>query len=569
MPSGVQKQAGNRYDCVYEQPWGGVSSEADPSDISANEFAQGDGIFIKNGRINAAGWGNTTGYNFALASGITYVSGDNIDFTTSIYQQSTDQWGTYAFSAFTKNAYRYDTVVGHWVVDQTLAFGAIGFDCFQVIAGVVYIFDFQAGKMYVYTPNTSFVVGQSFVAGKYCCVIKGYLLTAYTNQPTDTPAIKTNRYNWSSPYGYTTWDPSVDRTSGFNTLTSVSDQITNIFAMGNVGYILRTQGLSQLTPNGIGIGPFDEDDLWESEFGVGCTYPNTFSQYGNVAAWANDNNIYAFTTGGVPQGITGRAKAAIYADINKYESDGTVKSYVNGSFSNVSELSKKPELTYTLSIIHAGTSSGGRTQIIESLIWTYNLNDKIWTRQTPDFDFQITNLSGIGSANYTVESIKSQGTYQFPITTGVTGIASVPKRIRNNIIINILSGSTRYSFMMSFYYSENGAASGNPAVQPISIQLKQEEFRLLTQPTVRGIGIKLNGIGTLNINVIGQDANNNPVNYQFGPLTLSAVNRFIVQLKLTKICSLQNPQIIITSTNWDGSIVKMRMYTTFDEGEVV
>lgn len=564
MPSGVQKKAGNRFDCKYEHPWGGVAIDADPADINANEFPIATGIFIKNGRLNAAGWGNTSAFNYSDTTNQHYFSTAAISFLTVITDLNNNP-SLYAFGFNSGNitVWQYSFTTNGFSVVATLA-GSGTLDCYQTIAGVVYIFDYFNGRMLVFNSRTnSLTVGQTFVGGKYCCVISGYLLTANSNQPTDSPAQKTNRYNWSSPFGYTTWDPGVDRTAGFNTITSTSDQITGMFSMGNVGYVLRNQGLTQLTPAGIGIQPFDTTDLWNSQFGIGCTYPTSFAQYGNLAVWANDNNIYAFVSGAIPQAITGSAKAAIYADLNLYENRGEILTFVGGSFSNTSEYSTVPELTYTLVIINYNNVVGNN-DIISTNIWTYNLNNKTWTKQVPDFNAQIRALVSVPT-HYGINSITVQGTSQFDWRNISAPFLSVNKRIRNNIIINTSVGS----FLFSFYYSENGQASNCPTVLPINLQFKQEEFELLTQPTVRGVGLKLAGIGTLNVNVIGQDASNNPVNYQFGPLTLSAVNRFVVQQKLTAVCSLQNPQLIITSTNFDGSIVKAKMMTTFDEGEQV
>ena len=554
MASGVSKQEGNRYDCKYEQPWGGVASNADPSDIQPNQFVTADGLFVKNGRLNSAGWGNTTIFNFSNVVTQGYFNGLQVDFTAMTYAQSTDEWTMYAFVSSTGSVYRYLQPSNEFVLAATLGFVA-EFDCFQIIAGVVYIFDFLYGKMYVFDSDAlTITTGQSYVGGKYCMVLDGYLLTAFTNQPTDVPAIKTNRYNWSGPFKYTTWDPAVDRTAGFNTLTSASDQITGMFAMGNVGYILRTQGLSQLTPTGVGIAPFQTTDLWSSTFGLGCSYPKTFAQYGALAIWANDSNIYSFFSGSMPTEICGAARRAIYADLNLYRNSGTTTTSVSGCISTVGENSATPELIYTFAIIHVTTSGSG--SIVGSFIWTYNINSGTWTRQTPDLDAQIKSITG-SSVGYSVNKVSAIGNYQLVLSPGIP-----PKGIRNNILITVYQGGVFKSILFSFYYSSEGGASGCPVDTPINLVLRQEEFRLGTSYTARGAIVKLAGIGTVNTTVTNQYGSQ-----ALTPIVLTDVTRPLVVDLAYGQTSGENLQLALTSTNFDGAISKIVMSVTYDEGE--
>jgi hypothetical protein len=544
---------------VYEQPYGGVASDADASDIAPNEFAVGDGVFIKNGRILSAGWGNSTTYNFSDVVGKGYFSGSetsygNITFVLLV-KKNNGAWVTVALDNAGR-AYYYDPFSKHFVLDQQLPAATMNsISCLQVIAGVVYVFDYVAGAIYVYVPLTSYTVGSTFVGGQFCMVLDNYLITANTNQPTDSPAVKENRYNWCAPFAYTTWDPAIDRTAGFNTLSSASDSITGCFAMGNVGYILRNEGLTQLTPTGIALSPFDVTSVWDSLFGIGCTYPDTFAQYGSFAIWGNTNNFYAFYSGNVPEGITGSAKVAIYADINKYESDPltNVETLVSGAFSNTSENSILPELTYTLCITHQNSLDPAFAQAI---IWTYNVANKAWTRQFFDLAAIIQQLAGIAAVNIgSLQPGKVIGLLQ-PNKIGLL-TALPPRRIAANLLVSFAVGLNNYSFMFAFYYNETGTNTLTGTAQiGLNVIYREEEMRLGTKPTVRGVIVKAAGTGTLKVLVNDEEFSDIAVNSS----SASVYRSF-------GVLSEENPQLTLSSVDFDGYVVKSTMDITYDEGD--
>ena len=60
-----------------------------------------------------------------------------------------------------------------------------------------------------------------------------YLLQFNTNNIVDGP--RPNRVNWSGPGKFSTWDPAIDRTAGFNDLASVEDQLTGFYSYASVG----------------------------------------------------------------------------------------------------------------------------------------------------------------------------------------------------------------------------------------------------------------------------------------------------------------------------------------------
>lgn len=556
MASGIIKREANRYDAQYEHPWGGVASNADSSDIQPNQFVTGDGVFIKNGRILIAAWGRTTLYNYSLAADTGYWVGIRIKFVRLV-KINNGNWITIALDEF-GNAYYYDPTTSNFRLDQTLTAATMqSIDCIQVIGGVVYIFDFAAGASYVYTPQVSYVLGSAYVGGIYCMVLDNYLITLNTNQPTDAPPKKEIRYNWSAPFAYTTWDAGLDRTAGFNTLTSAQDQISGGFAMGNVGYILRGQGLSQLSPTGIGIQPFDETDVWESEFGIGCTFPDTFSQYGSLAIWGNNNNFYAFFSGNLPQSVTGACQAAIYADINEYENSHLATTKVSGAFSNTSENSQLPELMYVLAIISTGSAVPSGMQ---AKIWILNVESKTWTRQIYNLGTAMEAVAGFIGSILTVYAAKVIG-LQEPNNTTAFLTSLPPRRIAANLLITVGTDAPvmdpTYSFLFALYYNETGITElTEPAIQiATSLKFRSEEIRLGTKPTVRGVIIRAAGSGTIAVTVNGAAFDSIIVNNS-SPQTYKSAGMY----------TGEEPQLKLDTTNFDGYIVKANMNMTYDEG---
>lgn len=562
MASGIVKRQGNRMDAVYEQPWGGVASNADPADIPPNCFVFGDGIFIKNGRLCSASWNKSIAINYGKVAGQDYFS-DIAPFL--ILRTILKPDGTYVLVTFSDvygDAYIYDTPSGTFIPDQQMSplpnLGPIIIRDIQVIGGVAYVSLFECAVIYAYTPGVSFVPATTFVGGKYLCEILGYLITANTKQPSDTPAIKFNRYNWSGPYEYTTWDPSLDRTAGFNTISEVQDEITQIFAMGNVAYVLRDQGITQLSPTGVGVAPFDPTPLWESQFGIGCTYPDTFDQYGSLAMWANDNNIYAFFNGSVPQEITGSAKAAIFADINIATEFTFQFSYISGAFFNCSENSVVPELAYCLSIVYVNATVGSPLSMI-GIFWILNISTKVWTRQVVDLLSIVRGLTGEPTLNFVAQRAKVQGVLY--TQGGSTGRLNLNvKRIIGVLTFygpNEITGAYN-SFMLPFFNSDKGepVLGGGDISLACDMQFKQEEVRLGTEPTIRGVIVKAAGTGMLNVSVNG---------VVFSPIILTSTSPAVYTS--SGMYTGQNPQLNIFGTNFEGVIIKANMLMTYEEGE--
>jgi hypothetical protein len=565
MASGIKfNDKNSHFEAKYEHPWGGVASDAAPMDIAPSQFIQADGVIIKNGVLNAACLDNVIGgFHPNVLLALIFNINDSIyflDFSGNIYGPI----------AGNQNNLAPDTTV---VIASNV--DCINASCVQVINSIAYIFN-RGGTIpgvYVFDPSIpSLVLGSDYVAGLYCCTVDQYLITANSVQPTDAPALKTGRVSWSGPDEYITWDPSIDRTAGYNVLTDVSDYISAVFAMGNIAYVLRSQGLTQMTPTGVGIAPFDFTSLWASDHGVGCTFPETFAQYGYIAIWMNDSDIFVFSGSGAPQGITGAAKDDIYSDIiaDDQQSFGTnVVVFVGGCIHNntitissqtiYNAYTVTPNLEYSLFIVtlnYLGTAPYTTSYTIVN--WIYSFKDKTWTRIV-----KTISITGYNASTYLTGKLVTSVYGKF-LFTPVN--SSFPLAVSRLVPLLFLKDSqTNPSYLLSRYQSDLKYSANTPTVPPaINLVFKQEEIRLTRQPQVRGVAIKAKGVGTLTITVSGQVQGVNS-SATFTPIVLNSTTA--ITALSSGIYTGEDPQLSISSTSFDGVIIKASMFGTYADGE--
>jgi hypothetical protein len=122
------------------------------------------------------------------------------------------------------------------------------------------------------------------------------------------------RVRWSPSGLPTIWDPDVNIGAGFNDLLDVPDAITGALTVGTTAFILRNNGVTEVTSTGQGINPFDFDHLWASDRGIGNIYPFGYASYGPLGIIISSDDIYNISLGGFKR-IGGRARDAIYNDL--------------------------------------------------------------------------------------------------------------------------------------------------------------------------------------------------------------------------------------------------------------
>lgn len=188
------------------------------------------------------------------------------------------------------------------------------------VNGVVYITGLGLGAIYAYNANaagSTLTQLTNYVGGQYLGELNGRLICLACDQIT-AGVYSYNPFlvSWSAGSGnYSQWNPLVGGLvtgAGFNQLPDVADEITGFFTTGPTGYIIRKQGLSEMTPLNSGIQPFDFNHMWASNKGVGSVFPNSVTQYGSLGGFLSDTGIFTLGYSGITQ-----IEGLFWAEINR------------------------------------------------------------------------------------------------------------------------------------------------------------------------------------------------------------------------------------------------------------
>jgi hypothetical protein len=156
------------------------------------------------------------------------------------------------------------------------------------------------------------------------------------------------------------WNPATNVGAGFNDMLDVPDQILGLAGIGRVGYIYRTNGITEITPVGKGTQPFNFDHLWASNLGIGNVYPYTLAVYGPNSLFIAEDEIYYMGIGTLNQiGLGARDK--IYQDLLMATAQP-----IASIFPRVTETFI--HLCYEIAIPQAGGCK----------YWRYDINAKNW-----------------------------------------------------------------------------------------------------------------------------------------------------------------------------------------------
>lgn len=539
MPSGLRKTTGNHFEIYYEQPWGGVASDKDPVDIAENQLVVQDGAIIIDGVLCALFLGSDNrSFRFTPAIAGSYIA-QLFGLNSAIY--GVDQFGYIYYlavggsptfgSLFTPLLNAGVKVLasdGPWAANQPPT-------ATQVVNSNAYVSNFARQTTYVFDGNVTFTVASTYVGGMLFGVLDDYLLQFNTNNITDGP--QPNRINWSGPGKFSVWDPSVDRTAGFNTLASVEDQLTAFFSYASVGVAASRKSLIELSPTGVAIGPFSFTALWTSTIGQGCIYPATATQYGQRGMLVTDSDIYAVSTGAGFTPISGSARSVIESDVNAAIAPlskffQTVAANVGIYYANCSF----PTPFYVIGIVIT-------TGVI---CWVLDLTSNTWQRTIFTFPGVIaiqivstdTYISEVGVVPPGVESVPNPFTL-FNLTISTAGVLS-----SIFVFLNIRKRNQRI-----------------PQITPTSLtlQFREEEIKIYRQPTFRRVIVRAYGTGVLTLTVSGVD---------FGTITLDGTEISSTYISQYGEYTGENPQLTITCPVFSGVIVKAMVAGTYADGEI-
>lgn len=168
-----------------------------------------------------------------------------------------------------------------------------------------------------------------------------------------------------------------DPSAGVEDLIEVPDSITGLVTSGGNTFVYRYNGITQMTPTGVGTAPFRFTNMSAAPEGMGNIYPYGLAAYDVYVISISKDDIWLMVQGVSYQRIAGgKTKKRIFADLAQASGDqvfGTVIPRFGSGFDF---------LSYWLTIPGLG------------ITWVYNQEDDNWTRFTSQKGW-LTALQGV------------------------------------------------------------------------------------------------------------------------------------------------------------------------------
>jgi hypothetical protein len=570
MPSGLRKTSGNHFEIYYEKPWGGVASDSDPVDIADNELVAQVGVVVVDG---------------ALAQ-INFVA----DPAKEVFDPTLSTAPTTIFATFGLNGsiYAIDVLGGIYQLLSNWTFIALPPDAPWVIVdpvpphrhrnqpgsavivinGTAYISNFLRNTLYTFD-GFNYLIGSDYVAGLVFGILDDYLLQMNTNTniTAGSDGRQPMRINWSGPGKFTTWDASIDRTAGFNTLAGVEDRISGFLSFASVGVALTAKGLVQLSPTGIGVAPFSFTTLWTSAIGKGCIYTYTVVQYGEAGYFLTDSGVYKVSTAGISE-VSLKARTAILNSLNLAGNNTNgidISAYV-ATVMLYALNSSYPTPFYVLAGFPLSTAPGEYVPTL--VIWLMDLNTGIWSQILLD-------VMDAVNQQYAVDTTAGfcSGVSLSTDEVLIAGNAFLQEQNQLNpltiLTVSYTDTNTGINYVISmspYIYTRRNVDNATNYARPLGLAFKAEEIKIgyTRKPTMRRVVVKAYGFGDLQLNVTDVDG----VVTSLGTITLNGTTNAKTYYSPKGIGTVECPQLSITSTNFKGVIVKAMMTGTFADGDI-
>jgi hypothetical protein len=369
---GKSARTGVHIEIEYAPPFALLDSSAPPPYIRPNALAVVQNALLVDNQyvassttvVNSIGGGspalNYTNLGLGDLDGVVFSAAVNSG-VLSVYTLGTGIFG---------GSPVVPVLMGSFVLDGGVTLGAL---TYININGVCF-FSF-AGADNIYQHNNSGAsVLSSYLGAAYLAELNGRLLALnVTQKVVSTITNFPYQIAWSAPGGaYSQFNPLVGGLvtgAGFNNLPDVEDVITGVFTTGPTGYILRRQGITEISPLNSGIQPFDFNHLWASHKGIGTVYPGSVAQYGSFGAFIADDDFYTVGYDGINV-FAGYAKTALYTAIaaQGFGASVNVRSILCPIL-----LNGNPELCYIMMISGQSVTSSGFS------LYIYNFTTKEWS----------------------------------------------------------------------------------------------------------------------------------------------------------------------------------------------
>lgn len=548
MPSGLRKTTGNHFEIYYEQPWGGVASNANPVDIQPNQLVTSQGVVCNNGELNYVDIVAPANGNFVFHPYVTNAVICTI-FTQSGNYYAVDQFG-YMYQNTNGGAgfvYICTASDGPWSFSSAIPTIAV-----RVINSIAYISVFARNSIYSYNGATAFTLGSNYVGGLVLGVLDDYLLMLNCNQAAGGP--NSSIISWSGPGEFTTWNPSTNQLAGYNQVASVEDQFTGFLSFSSVGVAISAKSLTELSPTGVGIGPFSFTPLWTSVVGQGCVYPFTVTQYGQNGYIVTDSGAYTISASAGFSDITGAAKEAF---LSSFQSpSGANAGEVNAVAADMLLEFTGSKYATPYYIVAAPILSGNSGEFYN--LWMYDLQGSGWYNVIFN---TITLCNTQNGTNYTNANPLTMNvvTMQQLEPNSYTFGSSFPPVTLIYYTVYEQTGNLYTTTVAQVAVKNSQSAPTTLNAGNLNLVFRQEEIKLGRKPTIRRILIKAYGSGTLNLSVSGVN---------FGSVVLNGSNTPATYESTMNMYTGEDPQLTITSTNFLGSIIKIMLGGTYADGDV-
>lgn len=302
-------KTGKLFQVDYQSPFGGIDSTAYASAINPQNFAGVNSGYVQDNTLlpiqleQITSSGSISGAYLGYIPILRVNTGGSASTIIGYVITSTNVYSVTA-SSFTGDLGLAS------VATYTPAISGGGTDYFHYIV----IDNVQSGQPQIYWTSlgwneiwtcegTSATLLTNYCGGGVLALLQNQLLNIGGFSALDgaTP----NRVSWSAPGEYGQFQPydiptaTGNYAAGFDDIPSISDVLTGFAAIGTVGYLFRTEGITQVNPTGNGVEPFQFNHLWASELGIGCPYPNSISQYGASVAFMTDAGGYTLGLAGL------------------------------------------------------------------------------------------------------------------------------------------------------------------------------------------------------------------------------------------------------------------------------
>lgn len=198
------------------------------------------------------------------------------------------------------------------------------------------------------------VAGDVPGGARFIGVLANHLIIAYTTEVNiDYPS----RVRWSKSGDPNSWNTF---SSGLNDILDVGEDITGYVTLSRTGYLFRKNGVTIITPTGVGTNPFSFDHFSTAFKGIGNAYPYSLASYGTSAVFVAEDDIYQLDAGSGLTPIGTNCKGKIFADLAAASSPPTA--FIIPGFGPTFDY-----LSYWLNIPGKST-------------WVYHNDEKSWVR---------------------------------------------------------------------------------------------------------------------------------------------------------------------------------------------